>query len=128
MPNTPTPTLIRAMRILARDIHSDYGVANEAISEAALRLEELDDHLTATAGELAEAKRELEKANRVAALASKRILELEADVEATVWKYTPAMANAKIDQLNAKIRELQRQLMPPIPPPTGRTQTPYYTP
>ena len=115
--NTPTQTLIRAMRILASEIPSDDGIANEAISEAALRLEELDDHLTA-------ANRELEKANRVAALASKRILELEADVEATVWKYTPAMADAKIDQLNAKIRELQRQLMPPIPPPTGRTHTP----
>jgi chromosome segregation ATPase len=105
---TPTPTLIRALRILARDIHSDDGVANEAISEAALRLEELDDHLTA-------ANRELEQANRVSAAASKRILELEADVEATVWKYTPAMADAKIDQLNAKIRELQHHLSHPEP-------------
>jgi len=53
---TPTPTLIRAMRILARDLPSDDGVANEAIAEAALRLEELDDHLTATKRELQEAK------------------------------------------------------------------------
>jgi ABC-type transporter Mla subunit MlaD len=85
--NTPTPTLIRALRILARDIHSDDGVANEAISEAALRLEELDDHLTATAGELAATKQELEQArcdlteaNRVACLATGRILELNATV------------------------------------------------
>jgi hypothetical protein len=53
---TPTPTLIRAMRILARDIHSEDGVSNEVIDEAALRLEELDDHLTAANRELAVAK------------------------------------------------------------------------
>jgi ABC-type transporter Mla subunit MlaD len=53
---TPTPTLIRALRILARELHSDDGVANEVIDEAALRLEELDDHLTAAKRELEEAK------------------------------------------------------------------------
>lgn len=35
-----TPTLIAAMRILARDIQSGDGVANAAIAEAADRLEE----------------------------------------------------------------------------------------
>jgi ABC-type transporter Mla subunit MlaD len=73
---TPTTTLIRAMRILARDIHSDDGIANEAIDEAALRLEELDDHLTATAGELAEAKRELAVAKDAIVRAMDRIREL----------------------------------------------------
>ena len=38
---TNTKTLIEAMRILARDIQSDDGVANGAISEAADRMEEL---------------------------------------------------------------------------------------
>ena len=38
---TDTNTLIAALRILARDIHSEDGVANAAISEAADRLEEL---------------------------------------------------------------------------------------
>ena len=38
---TDTKTLINAMRILARDIQSDDGVANGAISEAADRMEEL---------------------------------------------------------------------------------------
>ena len=66
---TPTPTLIRAMRILASEIHSDDGVANEAIAEAALRLEELDDHLTAT-------KRELAEANAAIVRAMDRIREL----------------------------------------------------
>jgi ABC-type transporter Mla subunit MlaD len=37
---TDTATLIQAMRILARDIQSDDGVANAAIAEAADRLEE----------------------------------------------------------------------------------------
>ena len=36
-----TTTLISALRILARDIKSDDGVANAAIAEAADRLEEL---------------------------------------------------------------------------------------
>lgn len=40
-PRTPTPVLIEAMLILARDIHSDDGVANTAILEAAQRLSEL---------------------------------------------------------------------------------------
>ena len=53
---TPTPTLIRALRILAHELDSDDGVANQAIDEAALRLEELDDNLTAANRELAEAK------------------------------------------------------------------------
>ena len=39
--NTDTKTLLKAMRILARDIQSDDGVANGAISEAADRMEEL---------------------------------------------------------------------------------------
>ena len=40
---TSTPILIGAMRILARDIQTDDGVANAAISEAADRLQELHD-------------------------------------------------------------------------------------
>jgi uncharacterized protein (UPF0212 family) len=42
---TDTATLIKAMRILARDIESGDGVANAAIAEAADRLEELDDFI-----------------------------------------------------------------------------------
>jgi chromosome segregation ATPase len=80
MTPTPTPTLIRALRILARDIHSDDGVANCVIDEAALRLEELDDHLTAANRELEQTKRDLTEANRVACLATGRILELNATV------------------------------------------------
>ena len=38
---TETKTLIEALRILARDIQSEDGVANAAIAEAADRLEEL---------------------------------------------------------------------------------------
>ena len=38
---TETKTIIEALRILARDIHSEDGVANATISEAADRLEEL---------------------------------------------------------------------------------------
>jgi len=37
-PRSDTPTLIEALRILARDIESDDGVANAVIAEAADRL------------------------------------------------------------------------------------------
>ncbi len=40
-PRSSTPTLISAMRALARDIDSPDGVANAAILEAAERLEEM---------------------------------------------------------------------------------------
>jgi hypothetical protein len=40
-PRSSTETLINALRILSRDIDSEDGVANAAISEAADRLEEL---------------------------------------------------------------------------------------
>lgn len=38
---TSDPILIKALRILSADIQSDDGVANAAISEGALRLQEL---------------------------------------------------------------------------------------
>lgn len=41
MRRAKTETIIAAMRILAEDIHSEDGVANAAIREAADRLEEL---------------------------------------------------------------------------------------
>ena len=41
-PRTDTPTLIAALRILARDIHCEDGVATACIAEAADRLEELN--------------------------------------------------------------------------------------
>lgn len=41
--STSTETLVRALRVLAQDIHSDDGVANAAIAEAADRLE--DQHI-----------------------------------------------------------------------------------
>ena len=39
---TDTATLIAALRILAREIQSDDGVANSCIAEAADRIEQLD--------------------------------------------------------------------------------------
>jgi hypothetical protein len=44
-PRTETQTLIKAMRVLARDIHSDDGVANAAITEAANRLWEQSEEI-----------------------------------------------------------------------------------
>ena len=40
-PRSSTETLIAALRVLARDIQSEDGVANAAIAEAADRMEEL---------------------------------------------------------------------------------------
>jgi len=42
---TKTKTLIKALRILSRDIESDDGVANACVAEAADRLEELENKI-----------------------------------------------------------------------------------
>jgi plasmid maintenance system antidote protein VapI len=47
-PRSSTETLINALRILSRDIYSEDGVANAAISEAADRLEELHNSMQAS--------------------------------------------------------------------------------
>jgi uncharacterized coiled-coil protein SlyX len=85
MTPTPTPTLIRALRILASHLHSNGGVANEVIDEAALRLEELDDNLTAT-------KRELEQANAAIRRATEHILQLRGHLSAPAPASTPQSA------------------------------------
>ena len=51
---TDTKILIEALRILARDIQSDDGVANAAIFEAADRLEELTKKLENANNKLAD--------------------------------------------------------------------------
>jgi hypothetical protein len=43
--NTSTEKLVMAMRVLAAEIQSDDGVANAAIHEAALRLEQQNDRI-----------------------------------------------------------------------------------
>lgn len=43
--NTSTEKLVMAMRVLAEEIQSDDGVANAAIHEAALRLEQQNDKI-----------------------------------------------------------------------------------
>jgi hypothetical protein len=70
MTPTPTPNLIRALRGISRVMMSDgMPWSSEIIDEAALRLEELDDNLTAT-------KRELEQANAAIRRATKHIRHL----------------------------------------------------
>jgi hypothetical protein len=51
-PRSDTPTLIEALRILARDIESDDGVANAVIAEAADRLMAFQEAVTALLGEV----------------------------------------------------------------------------
>lgn len=53
---TDTNTLIDALRILARDIHSEDGIANTAITEAADRLEKLQRKVRNQRRELKELK------------------------------------------------------------------------
>ncbi len=55
MKRTNTQTLILSMRILARDVQCDDGVANSAITEAADRLEELQSALVEVRGMVWEA-------------------------------------------------------------------------
>jgi hypothetical protein len=51
MTRTPDEILIKALRILARDIQSDDGVANACIVEAAGRLQELINEVNMLKGE-----------------------------------------------------------------------------
>jgi hypothetical protein len=43
--DTPTETLIQALRLLSSDIQSEDGVANAAIAEAAQRLQEQQERI-----------------------------------------------------------------------------------
>ena len=43
--NTPTEKLVMALRVMAAEIQSDDGVANAALHEAALRLEQLSEKI-----------------------------------------------------------------------------------
>ena len=54
IPRSSTETLITALRVLARDIQSDDGVANAAIAEAADRMEEMQRQLERVPAEEAE--------------------------------------------------------------------------
>lgn len=67
---TDTETLVAAMRVLARDIQSEDGIANSAIAEAADRLEELhkalDDLNRVTNPLLIHSDREIHRARVVA--------------------------------------------------------------
>jgi cell division protein FtsB len=57
MRKTDTLTLAKAMRILAIEIHSDDGVANAAIHEAAERLDELHEENKRLKADIEELKR-----------------------------------------------------------------------
>ena len=46
-----TETLIQALEVLSWDIETDDGVVNAVLSEAALRLKELDDELKLLKGD-----------------------------------------------------------------------------
>jgi hypothetical protein len=51
---------------------------------------------------------------RELAAAQAHIAELEAELESHAWEISPAMAQAKIDELNAKIERLEAK-QPPAP-------------
>jgi hypothetical protein len=57
---TETKTLVAALRILARDIDSEDGIANSCIEEAANRLEELEHQLIITQFDLEQLETELD--------------------------------------------------------------------
>jgi hypothetical protein len=59
-----TDTIISALRVLARDIHTDDGVVNACLEEAAGRLEELQLELTETKEELDCAHAEIKRARK----------------------------------------------------------------
>ena len=86
IPRTRTPILISAMRLLARDIQSEDGVANAAIAEAGNRLADLEE--------------ELERSNKFLDDAEARITELEkerADILRLAGEcYTPVSLAAHV--------------------------------
>ena len=57
-----TETIIKAMRILSAEIHSDDGVANAAIAEAADRLDELQQLNVELAEQVVQLRKQLDKA------------------------------------------------------------------
>ena len=59
--STDTPTLIKAMEILAKDIQSEDGAANAAISEAAIRLSTLSLTIDLLREEIADLQKEKKK-------------------------------------------------------------------
>lgn len=67
---TDTQTLIKSLLILAEEIESEDGVANAAIHEAALRMEELVEMLDEKSDKIRELEEKLDAANE-------RIEELE---------------------------------------------------
>lgn len=71
--NTSTEKLVMAMRVLAAEIQSDDGVANAAIYEAALRLEQQNDKI-----------KRLEEAGDAMASAWDKEWLTEADIEAII--------------------------------------------
>lgn len=92
-----TTTLISALRILARDIQSEDGVANAAIAEAADRLEELKRENAALREELEETKKAF--APTFVREMQDECLRLErenADLKA--WKETATSLNAEMDE------------------------------
>ena len=81
--NTPTETLIKALRILASDIQSEDGVANTAILEAAQRIGE-DQEVIFQAGESIKILRQTVKhRNETIDELKLRIKRLEEALEAT---------------------------------------------
>lgn len=42
---TPTPTIIKALEVLAHDVQSEDGVANACLHEAAARMREMHDEI-----------------------------------------------------------------------------------
>lgn len=86
--NTPTETLIKALRILANDIQSEDSVANAAILEAAQRMEE-DQEVIFQAGESIKILRQTVKhRNETIDELKQRIKRLEEAIDAYQKAYT----------------------------------------
>jgi hypothetical protein len=101
----------RPLCVLRRELAAALA-DNAALREEVRRVGKLFDEENAQALEMAD--RGIAQCDEIAnlraqlAAAQAKIAALETELEANAWTISPAMAQAKIDQLNAKIAELQQ--------------------
>jgi predicted nucleic acid-binding Zn-ribbon protein len=88
MHKTNTVKLIAALRILARDIESDDGVANMAIAEAADRMEEMQTMIDGLSGTIDSQKQTFDALH-------KKLEAAVTDAEDAQWKAAKLEAHAR---------------------------------
>jgi hypothetical protein len=94
-------------RQLEREL-ADAVAANAALREEVARLDRDKPWLTEANAMANDLRTQLATAQTFADNQAEEIERLQTELEANAWKISPAMAQAQIDQLNAKVAELEQ--------------------